>query len=305
MFIFQIDAMQILIGENKKKDISQTVDNPESVLLKSLFKTPESDGVEATTQETSRQIKERLLGHIMDLTNEYITYAKEHQNFFRGNEDTLDADRHIMLAPPWENSNDLFETLSQYSGIETSDENVANVKSFFYKIMRNRPADPNNDGAQDYKDILSIWGANDIPKPVTKGDINSDGKVDQSDLRELAFDLRIGDMNHDGKLDQEDYEILQRKIDSPPILLRELDTRPSLRWLPGDLNHDGKINKEDLDMLGHVLKAGDMDGNGKVDREDIVLLRKQIYDGDSGFPPTPKPVPDPVIHPFPQEPFRR
>ncbi len=126
------------------------------------------------------------------------------------------------------------------------------------------------------------------PQPIKPGDINGDGDINQSDVKDLISALTAGDMNHDGKLDKEDYKILKQMLtqrnDSEPIDETKQMIRPDLR---GDLNHDGKVDKRDLGVLGKVLRAGDMDSDKKVDWTDVELLIKEIE--------PPPPTDDPLL----------
>src|SRR3989338_5405005 len=265
MFIFQIDPAKVTGAENRK-GASNEIKNPDSVLLNSLSQTSEVRPIKPPISP------EMLLGKIMDLSNEYIIYAKTHQNWYRNETDKdADIDRPILLPPPWERSNELYEALAQYTKTPASLENINNVKSFFYRIMENRPVDPNHDGKLDHSDVLTIWGDYDGGK-IIKGDINGDGQVNQEDVNRLRKALFIGDMDRDGKLDEKDYEKLKKIIDSPPPTIRPLE-RISLPWgIKGDLNHDGQLDKKDLNILKHILRAGDMDGDGKIDKADVELL---------------------------------
>lgn len=266
MFIFQIDPAKATGAENRK-GVSGEIKNPDSVLLNSLSQTSEVRPIKPPLSPGL------LLGKIMDLSNEYIIYAKAHQNWYRNENDKgADMDRPIMLQPPWERSNELYEALAQYTKTPASLENINNVKSFFYRIMKDRPVDPNHDGRLDHSDVLTIWGDYDGIDPLIKGDINGDGQINQEDVNRLRDALFIGDMDRDGKLDEKDYEKLKKIIDSHPPTIRPLD-RISLPWgMKGDLNHDGQLNKKDLDILRRILRAGDMDGNGKIDKSDLELL---------------------------------
>ena len=313
----------------------------------------------------------KLFGKITDLANEYMIYALKHKNDFNL-DDTPDRAQPIMMAPPWEQSNELFDSLSQYTGIQASDKKVSDLKNFFYSIMKGNAQDPNGDGTQDVKDVFAIWGGSnpgddpltkiqdlskklledpynyltqipklgkalaeytnteydlgkadnlfnfflrdksdltgdgvidsqdvikfwkDMDKP-TKGDINEDGNIDESDVRELGSDLWLGDMNYDGKLDQEDYKLLEERLNPVPVPLEGEYGRQSVKdemirpWPPirkGDLNHDGTVDRKDLEQLGKVLKSGDMDDDGKVDQKDLELLIEQVRGGeDTKLPP--------------------
>lgn len=277
MFIFQIDPAKVTGAENRK-GISGEIKNPDSVLLNSLSQTSEVRPIKPPISP------ELLLGKIMDLSNEYIIYAKTHQNWYRNENDKgSDMDRSIMLPPPWERSNELYEALAQYTKTPASLENINNVKSFFYRIMKNRPVDPNHDGRLDHSDVLTIWGDYDgSDPPLTKGDINGDGQINQGDVNSLMEALWIGDMDNNGKLDQADYEKLKQIIDFPvrPLGERSIVRPPIPPFRQGDLNHDFRLDKKDLDILRRILKAGDMDGDGKIDKSDLELLIKIIGNQD-------------------------
>lgn len=276
MFIFQIDPAKATGAENRK-GVSGEIKNPDSVLLNSLSQTSEVRPIKPPLSP------ELLLGKIMDLSNEYIIYAKAHQNWYRNETDkgTTDIDR-IMLSPPWERSNELYEALAQYTKTPASLENINNVKSFFYRIMKDRPVDPNHDGRLDHSDVLTIWGDYDgSGPPLTKGDINGDGQINQGDVNSLTEALWIGDMDNNGKLDQADYETLKRIIGFPIPLGERSIVRPLIPPArQGDLNHDLRLDNKDLDILRRILKAGDMDGDGKIDKSDLELLIKIIGNPD-------------------------
>ncbi len=369
MFIFEIDLTKLANG-GKSEGVNQGKANPDSILLKTLGKALRVDDTQGTSEAGGiRSHPESLFGKITDLANEYIIYALNHKNDFNL-DDNPDHLRPIMKAPPWEQSNELFDALSQYTGIQASDKKVSDLKNFFYSIMRGNVQDPNGDGTQDVKDVFAIWGGSnpgddplttiqdlskklledpynyltqvpklgkalaeytnseydlgkadrlisfflreksdltgdgvidsqdvikfwkDMDKP-TKGDINEDGNIDKSDVRELRSDLWLGDMNYDGKLDQEDYKLLEERLNPVPVPLEgdntevggDQMTRPFLKP-KGDLNKDGKIDRQDLEQLGKVLKSGDMDDDGKVDQKDLELLMKEVHN---------RPIDEPVL----------
>ena len=255
MFIFQVDLTKPVSSENVDLK-NKASDNPESVLLKTLNNTDQAQ--RSSTTSSKYTSPEMLLGKIMDLATEYISWAKHNQS-------------HGQIIPlvyrpvPWEKSNELFEALAQYTKTPASMERINEVKAFFNGIMNGNPTDPNGDKTQDVNDVFAIWGKENSSD--TKGDINDDGKIDETDIRKLSFALGFGDINNNGKLDKEDYKILEERVLA--------EDRPTKGWFI-DLNHDGQINKKDLDILGHILKAGDMDSNGEIDATDLAILRKQI-----------------------------
>ena len=269
MFIFQIDATKVT-GPESNKGISPLATNPDSVLLKTLSQTADINPIDPPPLSPGM-----LLGKIMDLSNEYMIYAQQHSGPPTRVNDDGSITQNIMPAPPWENSNELFEALAQYTGIPVSEEKGNAEKSFFYSIMNKMPQDPNNDRVQDYKDVLSIWGNSSV-ESVTKGDINGDGKIDQADVKILKYALAFGDMNHDGKLDAEDHRLLEEYLGITP--LPTIHPHVPGEW--GDVNYDASVDEKDLRLLEQVIKAGDMNNDGKVDKEDVQLLRNQI-----GLPP--------------------
>ena len=129
---------------------------------------------------------------------------------------------------------------------------------------------------------MGLDGSNDGQKPVTKGDINGDGVIDQNDITDLSFALGFTDINFNGKIDEEDYKVLKEALDyTDPLPFHPIREGPG--WFL-DLNHDGQISKKDLCILDRVLKAGDMDGDGIVNNADMQILKNQI----NSPPPSPE-----------------
>lgn len=290
MFIFQIDAVKISGAENNK-GLSKPAENPESVLLESMFSKPiclSCQPIDPPVIPPNGEIPPaQLLGKIMELANEYIIYAQQHPL----SEDGMD----IMIARPWQGSSELYEALAQYTGIPIDQNgNVHAVHDFFNNIRMGKPADQNNDGRLDYNDVLAIWGGSTGDggePPITQGDINGDGQINQADVGELSNAIYIGDMNGDKKLDGTDYEQLKEIIEtidlpSPQPPLREgndtqqIEEKSIINILRGDLNRDGRLDSKDLDLLGKILKTGDMDNDRKVDHTDLELLMKLVGNQD-------------------------
>ena len=110
---------------------------------------------------------------------------------------------------------------------------------------------------------------------VGKGDLNSDGKVDQKDLGILLNALTVGDMNWDHKLDQADNSMLKTSVVEHVIFFILVHAAMFIEL--GNINQDKAIDKKDLDLFGKILKDGDMDNDGKVDETDFQILRQQIH----------------------------
>ena len=179
MFTFQVDLIKLTGGENSK-GISQAAANPELVLRQSLSRTPDvclGCGVEPPPVgpfppggwvPPNPEIELGILfGKIVDLSNGYIIYAQNHQH------DSDDpGSLRSMKVPPWENSNELFNALSKYTGVPANSEKIQNVKNFFYSIMKSSPQDPNKDGEQDVNDVFAIWSRSSGGEQGHKGDIN-------------------------------------------------------------------------------------------------------------------------------------
>lgn len=271
MFILQVNPANIW-GVNGQAANSGEAQNADTILLETLStatRPVEKAGAAQPVQQ------EQLLGHIMDLVDKYIQYAKTHPP---GNDRQLSN-------PPWMNSNDLFDTLAKFTGFSAPEENINAIKTFFNKMMEGKSFDPNNDGKTNYKDVIALWkGA-----PLQKGDINNDGNINQTDVHMLTDALAVGDMNNDGKLDLDDYKELKKIIDSTPqpVPLREGDEiiRPVQK---GDFNHDGILDIKDLKTLGKLLTSGDMNNDKKIDAKDLELLIKIAGDNP---PPPPPPTP--------------
>ena len=117
------------------------------------------------------------------------------------------------------------------------------------------------------------------PRPHNiKGDINNDGKLDQSDVATLEkyndgesvrINLKNADINEDGEINSEDTKALQKFI-NPNI---------------GDVNGDGKVTQADVHALKEYqegnntdinLKNADFDGNHRITDADVDKLQSLV-----------------------------
>ena len=299
MFIFQIDAGKVLQVQNTG-ETSKSKDTPDAALLKSLSGgMPELNGVclgcpphlppfpPGGYVPPNNQIPPAMLfGKIVDLANEYIIYAQTHP--------------YSRAIPPWERSNELFDTLAQYTGTHVNNESVKALKDFFYNIQIKEPNDPNQDGKLDHNDVLNLWnptpifvvplksqqqtanrlvgldGSNGGQEPVTKGDINGDGKVDQQDIQCLYSIFPEANVNQDNKLDQEDYNMLKKSIEEGHPIVIHIGGPMGPDHIVGDVNRDNKIDEKDLDLLQNTLNVGDMNNDKQVDDKDLELLKEMV-----------------------------
>ncbi len=254
MFILQIDASKITGAQNKTEG-SKPIDTPDSVLLNSLSQTPELNQTEGI-QGTNKPSQEMLHGKIIDLANKYIIYAQTYKDPCTGGRPCL----LYIQSPPWEESNELYEALAQYTGTPASDENIDGVKSFFYGIMKNKPIDPNKDGRLDYNDVLSIWGVDHSPGALLQKiqtlskNLLEDMSHHLSEVQDLTkalakythteytvgkansfLDFFSGsDLTGDDKIDYQDVIAYWKKLDDTiPRFPVDVDI---------DLNHDGKFD---------------------------------------------------------------
>ena len=267
MFIFQIDLTKLVGGENSK-GISQTAENPESVLLRSLSSAnkprfcdnchphnPPASGPfppDGQVPPNDQIPSGMLFGKVMDLSNEYIIYAQTHKNDFNTN-DTPNRHQLIMKAPPWGNSNELFDALSQYTGIPESQQRIGAVKEFFNKIMRGMSDDVNQDGTLDCNDVLAIWN-------------NTSN-------------------NHDAL--QTVKKLSKELLDDPYNNLIEV---PKLGKALAKLTHtEYDLGKADSLFNFFLRDKSDLTGDGKIDYKDVIKFWKSL---DHSNPPVPiRPVP--------------
>lgn len=120
------------------------------------------------------------------------------------------------------------------------------------------------------------------------GDVNKDGKIDNSDLNYLNGyvrkepgyskpDLAVADMNGDGKISVADVSLLSKKIKNAD----------KSNYSKGDINKDGTVNEQDVAYFERYLagwtgysrpdaSVGDLNGDGNVDVADYNLLVKQV-----------------------------
>ena len=119
---------------------------------------------------------------------------------------------------------------------------------------------------------------------MTKGDVNFDGKMDETDYKILCLVsalqeyqsyaiLLAGDMNEDGTIDGMDAIILD-------LFLKNIG--PST--IKGDADGDGKVTEDDYDLLvkiasatakitdNYMLHRCDLNGDGAVDGLDALYL---------------------------------
>lgn len=228
-----------------------------------------------------------------------------------------------------------------------NDGTVDNVDlDILSKRLKERPVgDINNDGVMDIKDLdilkkaikkkyeltseeekaADLNGKNGFTKedidyfetilqPMEKGDINSDGKIDEADLKLLKgyktdnlltkaqkdaadfngngiFDSndlqifekrfivnRIGDMNGDNIVDNTDKTMLSDLLAHLPKL-----TDAEKQFM--DVNQDGEIDAKDLTALNKKFipkKKCDLNGDDIIDAVDIEIFNDYL-DGKIGF----------------------
>ena len=233
MFIFQIDPAKNLTAEGNK-GVLHSVSNPDSVLLNSLSQTPEVNPASPVKPSL-----EMLLGKIMDLSNEYIIYAQTHPYF-----PNTKMAYHI---PPWAKSNELFETLAQYTGTSINNENVKIIQDFFYKIQIKKPSDPNKDGKLDHNDVLALW----------------QGDKDSSILKEIKF------LYHDVFADPEKHH-----VEGTAKLARALAKYTNTEYTVGKANS----------LLSGFNWANDVTGDGVLDYKDLIAYWKNLDDATPRFP---------------------
>ena len=133
-------------------------------------------------------------------------------------------------------------------------------------------------------------------------DINSDGKVNVYDVRELLviiyekimakdtsfvkitknefynilsdFGYRLGDINCDSKVDVKDMEIMQQIIYG--------DEYPDYNMIYADIDKNGVVDAKDLKLLATTICYRDIDGDNKYTQSDIFLVHDYLrgYDLD-------------------------
>ena len=243
MFDPKINQTAISKGIPVEHDI-----NADSSLLRSLVNqsllgsTPQIDTVKPSVESQGK-----LLGEIIDLSNEYILYAKTHQNHFTRNPNG-DDQVHIMMAPPWERSNDLFEALSQFTGIPQSRKTISAVKNFLYKIMRGENLDPNQDKKLDYNDIMSVWDNTFHPHKLIKM------------IQALSHNLLEDITNH---------------LNEIPLLAKTLAEYTHTEYTVG------KVNSLSGFFSG---QKSDLNNDGRVDYNDVIAYWNGLDDSTPRFP---------------------
>lgn len=140
---------------------------------------------------------------------------------------------------PWLKSTELFEALSEYTGVTELDERAGKgyeVHLFLKDLMKGIKQDPNNDGKIDHDDVLFLWKS-------------SDGILGSI---KLQVDSVLESYGH-------------KKV--PPVLMQLLAKYTSTNYNPIET-----LKKEkELESYFNDIKT-DITGDGKVDFKDVIAV---------------------------------
>ena len=163
------------------------------------------------------------------------------------------------------------------------------------------------DGSFDIRDLLALGQfiagtIKSIPTLNTNdartyGDLNGDGKVDYTDLKNLylltegKYSLNvkyIADLNKDGKINMVDVTILHGYLNKMNGYETLPNTNISKSIIYGDINQDGKVDEKDykilqqylakwyLNLSSNQLLAMDVNLDGKINGVDSTILKGYI-----------------------------
>lgn len=113
-----------------------------------------------------------------------------------------------------------------------------------------------------------------------KGDLNSDGKIDISDIISLAKFTMAADINCDSTVNIYDAiyinDYIFGKIDSLSYCINDYKTSPP--YIMGDADGSGSVNISDIvSVIRNIYIVGDLNCDRQVNQEDIDLLVNCVF----------------------------
>ncbi len=164
-----------------------------------------------------------------------------------------------------------------------------NVDAEDLNILKNRSeerpvGDINNDGVMDQKDLdileLAIKKKYDLTKEEkTAADLDGKGGFTKADIEyfeKILKPLKKGDLNGDDKVDEADLSLAKNSGKDNLLTKEQQDA--------ADLNDDDIFDQKDIELFESKFKSkavGDLDDNGIVDTADLALLIKAKNDTTS------------------------
>ena len=163
---------------------------------------------------------------------------------------------------------------------------------------------PNTITTMDYTTKLTDKSIGTIGKFIfvdygSRGDVNSDGRLDQLDVEGLqsSKDKTMADLNGDNKINMDDKNALIKAIDNQDTIYIQFITVGNTKQQKGDVcknngtaGYDGIINYKDYEYISNAvakgmtsLTYGDVDGDGKVTVNDASNIAKALKTGNEMY----------------------
>ena len=137
------------------------------------------------------------------------------------------------------------------------------------------------------------------PKYIRYGDVNMDGKIDESDVnfiqkaivskevRLTAMQKEIADVDGNGEVLVADstyiYKYIHGYADESSRAGKITQIRNGCRYLYGDMNRNGVYDESDIDLLESLIdtenytaelrELADVNGDGNIDANDVAIIR--------------------------------